>query len=63
MSKLIDAGIVIPGIVQLIFVLLKLFNVLDWSWWWVFSPVLIVVSILILIFAILGFIIVFQWEL
>jgi hypothetical protein len=29
----------------LIFVVLKLTNVINWSWWWVLSPMLIPVSI------------------
>lgn len=34
-----------------IFVVLKLVGVIDWSWWWVFSPVWI--SIILAIFAVL----------
>ena len=30
------------------FVVLKLCNIIDWSWWWVLSPILIQSSIVIL---------------
>jgi hypothetical protein len=36
------------SLLTLIFVAAKLFNVIDWSWWVVFSPVLGVASLFIL---------------
>lgn len=33
-------GIGFPGLLTIAFVVLKLCGVIDWSWWWVFSPVL-----------------------
>ena len=33
-----DHGIGLPLILFLIFLVLKLTDHLDWSWWWVFSP-------------------------
>lgn len=44
-------GLGIVGTVTTIFVVLRLLNVIDWSWWWVLSPLWI--SILLFI----GFII------
>jgi len=32
----IDCGFI--GLLTLIFVAAKLWNQIDWSWWWVFSP-------------------------
>ena len=29
------------GVLTLIFIVLKLTNVIAWSWWWVLSPILI----------------------
>jgi len=26
------------GLITLIFIVLKVTNYIDWSWWWVFSP-------------------------
>jgi len=32
-------GIAVP--LTIVFILLKVFGVITWSWWWVFSPILI----------------------
>jgi hypothetical protein len=42
-------GIGFPGALTLVFVVAKLADKLDWSWWWVFSPLWI--SWLALVFA------------
>ncbi len=42
-----------PGLLALIFITLKLTSVIDWSWWWVLSP-LWISFVLIVIF---GFIV------
>lgn len=46
-----------PGfIMSMIFMVLKLCNVIDWSWWWVFSPMWIsfgIVLVLVIIWFIL----------
>ena len=44
-------GIGIVGILTIVFVVLKLTNNIDWSWWWVLSPIWIsiVASLIILI--------------
>ncbi len=36
------------------FVVLKLCGVIDWSWWWVLSPLWIPLGILVLILAVIG---------
>lgn len=33
-----DAGIGIGGVLQVVFIVLKLCGLIDWSWWWVWSP-------------------------
>lgn len=43
-------------LLTIIFIILKLTNVIDWSWWWVFSPLLIALGLMIFTFIILGFI-------
>jgi len=45
-------GIGIGMILFLIFMVLKLTNHIDWSWWWITSPLRIPVSFLILFFVI-----------
>ena len=39
-------------LLTLTFIVLKLCNVIDWSWWWVLSPTLIPAAILIIVFII-----------
>ena len=39
MSENTSSGISFTGALLLIFITLKLTNVIDWSWWWVFSPI------------------------
>ena len=36
------------GLLQLIFITLKVTNLIDWSWWMVFSPTLFSIAIVIL---------------
>lgn len=36
------------GLLQLIFITLKVLNLIDWSWWMVFSPTWISIAIVIL---------------
>ena len=35
------------ALLTLIFVIAKLFKAIDWSWWWVFSPLWIPASLII----------------
>ena len=35
-------------LITIVFVVLKLTEVIDWSWWWVLSPILISFSLLII---------------
>ena len=41
-------------IITIIFVILKLTGSIAWSWWWVFSPLWIVLSIVIAIYILVG---------
>lgn len=45
------------GILFIVFLILKLTNVIDWSWWWVTAPLWISIAITIVIFI---FIVIFQ---
>ena len=46
-----SGGIGFVGLLQILFIALKLLGVIDWSWLWVLSPIWISCIILILIFA------------
>jgi hypothetical protein len=49
-----SSGIGLGGALLVLFVALKLTEVIDWSWWWVLSPVLIPLGIAAFCFLILG---------
>jgi len=38
-------------ILTIVFIILKLTNVIDWSWWWVLSPEIIVICFVVLLAA------------
>jgi hypothetical protein len=42
-------GITLSGLTFLVFLVLKLCNVIDWSWWWVTAPLWIPFAIFIAI--------------
>lgn len=44
-----SGGIGYVGALLLIFITLKLCGVIDWSWWWVLSPIWITTVIILLI--------------
>lgn len=39
MSNKVSGGIGFTGLLTIVFITLKLMNVIDWSWWWVLSPI------------------------
>jgi ATP/ADP translocase len=47
-----SGGIGFTGLLTIVFVTLKLIGKIDWSWWWVLSPILITVG-LVLFFCLL----------
>lgn len=51
-------GLSFTSLLQLVFIILKLCNVIHWSWFWVLSPTLLGVAILIafLIFLLIAYI-------
>ena len=55
-SSTSSGGISFTGALTILFVGLKLTNVITWSWWWVLSPIWISLSILVFILLILGMI-------
>lgn len=49
-------GVTITGLLQLAFIILKLCNVIDWSWFWVLFPAILGLGIIVLAWIILGII-------
>lgn len=45
-------GVDFIGLLTLLFIALKLTGLIDWSWWWVFSPIWISVLLVIGLFII-----------
>ncbi len=48
-STAVSYGIGFPGALFITFLVLKLTHVIDWSWWWIFSPIWIDIAIAVLI--------------
>lgn len=51
-----NGGIGFFGLLTIVFIVLKLTHYIDWSWWWVLSPLWILAIIIIVAFSIGGFI-------
>ena len=51
-----SSGIGFCGLLTILFITLKLLNKIDWSWWWVLSPILISIAILLSIILVVGLI-------
>lgn len=48
-GKSASGGIGIPTVVLIVFIVLKLTGNIDWSWWWVLSPLWISVGLFLII--------------
>lgn len=57
-SNSYGSGIGFPGLMFLIFMTLKLCNIITWSWWWVTAPlwitfiIFIIISVIVFIVAV-----------
>ena len=45
-------GTSLPTLLTVLFIALKLCGVIDWSWWWVLSPIPITLGILLGVFTV-----------
>ena len=45
-----SGGIGFSGLLTIVFIILKLIGKIDWSWWWVLSPLWITFLLCMLIF-------------
>jgi len=48
-----SSGIGFTGLLQVAFIVLKLCKVINWSWWWVLSPLCISTIIIIILLIIM----------
>jgi hypothetical protein len=54
MSESKTGGIGFFGLLTIVFITLKLTNYIDWSWWWVLSPLWIPFVIIVLVIVLLA---------
>lgn len=47
-TKVSQSNITLAGLIQLAFIILKLCEVINWSWWWVLSPIWIELGIVLI---------------
>ncbi len=54
-SSSTSTGIGFPGLLTIVFITLKLTRYITWSWWWVWSPILIPLGVCLAIVLVAGF--------
>lgn len=54
------SGLGLGGVLGVVFIVLKLVGVINWSWWWVLSPLWISLALTILI--VLGLYLYYKWD-
>lgn len=58
-----NSSITLTGLLQVVFITLKLLNVIKWSWGWVLCPIIISVALSVLNFLmIIIFSVIEQWK-
>lgn len=53
-----SGGIGFCGLLTIVFIVLKLTHVINWSWWWVLAPSWIPLSIVLLLLIVMAIIVV-----
>ena len=48
----IATGTSLPTLLTVLFIALKLCGIIDWSWWWVLSPIPITIGVLLGVFTV-----------
>ena len=51
-----SGGIGFTGLLTIVFIVLKLCNAIDWSWWWVIAPIWIPIAIAVILLVFVGLI-------
>lgn len=54
MQNNFSCNIKLSTLLTIIFIVLKLCNLITWSWWWVISPILIKIGLWVLVFLLLA---------
>jgi len=51
-TPIVVRGTSLPTLLTVLFIALKLCDIIDWSWWWVLSPIPIVLGVALGVFAV-----------
>lgn len=51
-SQIVNRGVSFTGLLTILFVGLKLTNYINWSWWWVVSPLWIPIVVCLVVLAV-----------
>ena len=51
-KPIVVSGTSLPTLLTVLFIALKLCGIIDWSWWWVLSPIPITLGVLLSVFTI-----------
>ena len=51
-TPIVVRGTSLPTLLTVLFIALKLCDIIDWSWWWVLSPIPITLGILLSVFTV-----------
>lgn len=62
-SNQASGGIGFLGLLTIVFIVLKLTNVITWSWWWVLAPIWLPLTIALVVAAIILGIGILQYKL
>lgn len=46
-NKTNNSGVGFMGLLTIVFITLKLIGIINWSWWWVLSPIFLLMLIII----------------
>ena len=49
-------GVTFADLLLVAFIVMKLAGVIDWSWWWVFSPLWVPLGLLLILLSLAGFV-------
>ena len=49
-----NSGIGVVGMTFIVFLVLKLCGVIDWSWWWITAPLWMSTAVLVLMLLVIG---------
>lgn len=49
-----SGGVGICGVMFIVFLVLKLVGTIDWSWWWITSPLWIPFGVLLIVMGLIG---------